>query len=207
MPKIVPTKSIPLPRAKLGNVRVSKIGRRFGRLVVIAEGVPLQAGKLGGTQTSQLRTWLCRCDCGREETIVNNTLYQKRGGKGCSQCPNGHRRAVGEASRTALISNYRCGARVRGHAWSLTNEHAAKLTQMPCHYCGAEPQGVFGAKRLNGYCLYNGIDRVDSTKGYTQENVVACCTTCNRAKSDRDPEEFMSWVLRVAAHQGWRPPA
>ena len=40
-----------------------------------------------------------------------------------------------------------------------------------CHYCGAE---------LRGYNL----DRKDNTKGYSKENCVVCCGTCNKARGN-----------------------
>jgi hypothetical protein len=44
---------------------------------------------------------------------------------------------------------------------------------------------------------YNGIDRVDSTKGYFNENVVSCCKVCNRAKSNLSLDEFKEWISKV----------
>ena len=36
-----------------------------------------------------------------------------------------------------------------------------------------------------------GLDRHDSSKGYTVENAQPCCPPCNSSKSDLDPHEFM----------------
>jgi hypothetical protein len=30
--------------------------------------------------------------------------------------------------------------------------------------------------------VYNGIDRIDNTKGYTSGNCLACCIRCNKLK-------------------------
>lgn len=46
--------------------------------------------------------------------------------------------------------------------------------------------------------LYNGIDRVDSKKGYVAGNVVTCCRNCNQAKSDKSIDEFEEWAIRLA---------
>jgi hypothetical protein len=44
----------------------------------------------------------------------------------------------------------------------------------------------------------NGIDRVINTVGYTVNNCVPCCFVCNKAKSDRDLDEWNSWLNRIA---------
>ena len=53
-------------------------------------------------------------------------------------------------------------------------------------------------KRLSDHVLKcNGIDRVDSSKGYTLENSVPCCKYCNIAKHTMTSTEFYAWVRRV----------
>lgn len=49
----------------------------------------------------------------------------------------------------------------------------------------------------HGQFLFNGIDRIDSLKGYILENVVTCCYQCNYAKSDLDIEEFKNLVIMI----------
>jgi hypothetical protein len=38
--------------------------------------------------------------------------------------------------------------------------------------------------------LYNGIDRINNEEGYTSNNTVSCCFTCNRMKGTMSSEEF-----------------
>ena len=45
--------------------------------------------------------------------------------------------------------------------------------------------------------VYNGLDRVDSSKGYVMSNVQPCCTRCNYAKHTGTVDEFFGWVARV----------
>src|SRR5208282_755064 len=74
-----------------------------------------------------------------------------------------------------------------------------KLTQLPCNYCGELPSRT---KTMTGEVFsYNGIDRVDSSRGYVRRNVVSCCSICNRAKSDSPVEVFLAWATRIAAYQ------
>ena len=63
-------------------------------------------------------------------------------------------------------------------------------------------------KKQNGVCSYTGIqmgfrlgsferlslDRIDSNKGYTKDNVVWCCWIANNMKQDMKVEEFHKWI-------------
>jgi len=40
----------------------------------------------------------------------------------------------------------------------------------------------------------------NDAKGYTIDNVVPCCTACNRAKWARTVEEFLGWIVQVYEH-------
>lgn len=47
-----------------------------------------------------------------------------------------------------------------------------------------------------------GIDRLDSNKGYTVENIVPCCFTCNQVKSNRfSPKEMQ--IIGTAIKAVW----
>jgi len=72
-------------------------------------------------------------------------------------------------------------------SWGLSIDQAASFYTQPCHYCGGEPNGNL-----------NGIDRQDNNKGYTIENCVPCCTTCNVAKQQMLPDEFIWHCNKVA---------
>jgi len=88
-------------------------------------------------------------------------------------------------SARTLLSNYKIKAKKRGLVWDLTEEKFLELTKMDCHYCGREPsQKVWSRNPKNRY-IYNGIDRVDNTKGYSSDNCVACCGDCNHIKSNK----------------------
>jgi hypothetical protein len=77
-------------------------------------------------------------------------------------------------------------AQSRGLVWALTFEVFQDLIVQPCTYCG-------GALPVAG----SGIDRVDSSLGYTVENVTPCCGECNRVKSDVLTYEEMLQVGEV----------
>lgn len=84
--------------------------------------------------------------------------------------------------------NIRTGARNRGLAWELPEELALDLVTDCCYYCGSAPGPV------------HGIDRVDNSRGYAEDNVVTCCKYCNMAKHTRTKEEYETWLVRAAEH-------
>lgn len=64
-------------------------------------------------------------------------------------------------------------AKKRSIQVELTMEEFSVVTSADCFYC-------WGSLPFAGY----GLDRKDSSGGYTLENVVPCCKICNRIKSD-----------------------
>lgn len=57
-----------------------------------------------------------------------------------------------------------------------------------CYYCGFHPQ--------DGEHL-NGLDRIDSSKGYTNENTESCCSSCNAIKASHNIDIFISIVRSI----------
>lgn len=85
------------------------------------------------------------------------------------------------------------------------------LSQQPCYYCGTEKSNKFSYCRINdrssdqarkeSVFLYNGIDRVDSDKGHSKNNVVPCCKYCNFGKGDLSLQQFYNWIKRIKKYQ------
>ena len=72
----------------------------------------------------------------------------------------------------------------------------------PCFYCGDINSSYLRDYRKGKLVsdiiiYYNGIDRVDSNKGYIKTNTVVCCKRCNVAKSDMSVLEFKEWLNRI----------
>jgi hypothetical protein len=85
-------------------------------------------------------------------------------------------------------------AKDRWIAFSLTPTLHAQITSFPCVYCG-EYQGTDS----NGQ-HYVGVDRLDSSRGYTQNNSLPACSDCNFGKNDRTIEEFARKNIVRDAH-------
>ena len=90
-------------------------------------------------------------------------------------------------------------AKERGYDFLLTIEIFKQLTQSNCHYCGIEPSQKISRSWLNGDYMFNGVDRVNNSIGYLENNVVPCCKHCNMAKYTMSEEEFRTWINRLIA--------
>lgn len=83
---------------------------------------------------------------------------------------------------------YKKNAKKRNLVFSLTKDDFYRLTSKQCIYCGD----------LNDY---NGIDRIDSTKGYFLENCVPCCEICNKMKLDHQYNFWISHMQKILERQ------
>lgn len=77
-------------------------------------------------------------------------------------------------------------AQRRGLTWSIDATTHRKLTALPCHYCvGVLPE------------TGSGLDRIDNARGYEPDNVVPCCSDCNRIKCHLLTHGEMLWVAQA----------
>lgn len=164
-------------------------GKKFGKLKVLEFS---HSQKMGNYT---FRMWKVRCDCGTLKTVKGAHLMSGDT-KSCG-CYNKAHLAPGEASMNTLISNYKRHAKNRNLDWGLSKEEVRKVTKLNCYYCGSEPKQEARNKRCNGTYIYNGIDRVDNSKGYFLDNCVPCCGVCNRLKSDMSYTEFKQHIQKI----------
>ena len=77
------------------------------------------------------------------------------------------------------FTNIKKKAKWRGINFSLLFElYETQLWGKPCHYCGCKLE-------------VTGLDRKDSSKGYSRDNVVPCCPNCNSKKKDKPYDQFV----------------
>lgn len=112
----------------------------------------------------------------------------------------------GQAGLNRLYNTYRIASKRRGLEFTLTKAQFKKLTSGDCFYCGKAPESVFfehntGEKsREHGKYFYNGIDRVDNTKGYIKSNCVTCCKEHNQWKKAMPYYDFIKNIINTANH-------
>ena len=94
---------------------------------------------------------------------------------------------------------YRENAKDRALEFALERLDIEGFIDAPCHYCGRLPEPISAGKYyyLKGL---NGLDRIRNDEGYTLDNVVSCCFSCNRMKSTRSYWEFLTQCAIIAAY-------
>jgi len=162
--------------------------------LVALERASNRRGRAGNSRTF----WKCRCDCGQTKEVA----YLNLSNGDVRSCGCLHRELAAHRVRerfrdypkhSRVFRYYRRNAKMRGVDWNLSKEEFFRLIQADCYFCGTPPPSRPGPYDLK----YNGIDRIDNSKGYEEGNVVACCTTCNSAKSTMSVLEFAKWVERI----------
>lgn len=122
---------------------------------------------------------------------ISVKLYNKtnwKSYKGCNYC-------ISDFNSKALNkkqSYYKLNAKNRNLSWELTSQEFYTLVTQPCKYCGQ----ISNIEKEE----FNGIDRIDSSKGYTIDNCVPCCTQCNTMKLDYTLEDFTNHIKRIYNH-------
>jgi 5-methylcytosine-specific restriction endonuclease McrA len=144
--------------------------------------------------------FVCICECGNTRYVSGSNLYGKNPIKSCG-CYRQKRLRPYEAL-------YRLAKRIilQHTRWTLElsyEEFLGFTKTVCCTYCGAAvvwPR--YGKANLRvGYNL----DRKDNTKGYTKQNCVVCCKSCNLTKGDRFTyKEFMLLSPALKRIQGRR---
>jgi len=148
--------------------------------------------------------WRCKCDCGKKITLPTTALTSKNAYKSCGRC---HllRQPDEVTVKKHVLLKYKNGAVSRELAWRLSDNVAWTLVRDHCYWCGAAPEirKMWKTDRRHRTIEYplNGIDRLDSRKGYVTSNVVTSCVQCNRAKSDLRSQEFLEHIAIIVNYQ------
>jgi len=161
-------------------------GQRFEKLIAIRDIGSKQEGK------RKFRWWLCQCDCGKFTEIRAGHLIGGQTGCGCKR-----KLSKGQSAFNSLYCTYQQNAKKRDRSFELSKKQFKRLTQESCSYCGSEPSGIIEKKKQNGIYVYNGIDRLDNTIGYTKDNCVSCCKICNMMKRDLTTKEFLNHIKKI----------
>lgn len=173
-------------------------GQRFIRLLVVEQ---LKERKHGSVM------YRCMCDCGNELSIRRDALtsgntrscgcLQKEVAKEMGRSMRTRFLGEGEAAFLSLYRSYKKGAVSRGYDFELDITMFRELTSRHCFYCGIPPIQEFKSLSKTGSYIYNGIDRIDNSIGYTIGNCVPCCKSCNYLKGSRNRSEFLELVRRI----------
>jgi hypothetical protein len=185
------------------------ISQKFGRLTVVEIAGSITIGK------AKRRLVRCICDCGNEKLVP--LTYLKRGQVNSCDCllletstanmKIAHNKLYEQGiwEKDPKIASAKKIWQMSYADADISFDQFLILSQNECFYCGAPPANCCSAycsrdsqfRQENGDFIYNGLDRVDSSKLHSLDNVVPCCIDCNIAKLDRTQKDFFDWIQRV----------
>ena len=177
------------------------IGQKFGALLI-----------LNVIRIESIDYFECKCDCGNNYTGIRHSIISGVT-KSCG-CRISTRKYGNPSIHSAMKiwnKSYKDG--------DITLNMFIILSQCNCHYCESPPGNCYNSfimqqkyrksKMLssknsnefsikNGNFIYNGLDRIDSSKPHNLDNIVPCCIKCNQSKMDRTYREFFIHIKKMA---------
>ena len=132
-------------------------------------------------ELKQIKSKCRRCLAEKSLNEFGRSHNVKTGfGSVCKACSNIETQRYRE-SKDGKFKYYSRIAKERGIKFLLTEEQFLSFWQKPCRYCGSEIKTI-------------GLDRFDNKSGYTIDNAVPCCTTCNKMKLTL---EYNDWIFHI----------
>lgn len=169
------------------------VNLKFGKLLVI-EYIGERFETLHNKYEKHF--YKCKCDCGNEHITYRRKLLSKY----IQSCGCGKLRELSGDIRglNCVYSSYKFNALKRNLDFNISKLDFHDLSQKNCYYCNRIPSRInpHTKEKLIKF-IYNGIDRIDNSKGYSLDNCVSCCTMCNRAKLDNSREDFLKWIREI----------
>ncbi len=163
-----------------------------------------------GNSSASFRRVVVKCPkCGSEiEQNLFNIYSGKTSRKLLKSCGCFHQQGLSERHRARqsskdtvaykLYCRYRKNAASRNHIFELTEEEFGHLCFQDCFYCQSPPELVVSEELWCGKDHpVSGVDRLDSSKGYSLGNVVPCCKTCNLMKNTLSKQTFLEQIAKI----------
>ena len=175
----------------------NEVGNKYGRLTV---------REFKGTNKST-SFWLCSCECGNELVTRGNTL---RSGQvtTCGKCGFSGKKINPQEPLKRMYRGLVGGAKSRNLINELSFDDFVTLSEQDCYLCGLPPHETRTSlnrrakyRKFEATLVANGVDRRNNDVGYTKENSVACCSMCNRLKSDFELEHFIEKIGLIYERQ------
>jgi hypothetical protein len=82
---------------------------------------------------------------------------------------------------------YKFSANKRQHEFSISKSFFNEKIKESCYLCGKKSTDIHK----------NGLDRIDSNKGYIESNIKACCSNCNYIKRNNDYDEMIDKCMKI----------
>lgn len=181
--------------------RQNLVGMRFGKLVVINQAPSKKYGK-------QIKAaWNCRCDCGNIVSVCSGSLlYSNQTACACSHKRKGRNSPNWDgcgAIPQSYMSTVLHGARVRNLEYNLDIGVLWTLFKGQGGRCALSGMQIFFRDKnmkSGGDLEYEetaSLDRIDSSKGYTNDNVQWVHKHINVMKNSHSEDYFLELCLNV----------
>jgi len=172
------------------NTGKNEINKTYGKWTVLDEA------KKPVHITGRGKYFLCECSCiHKTRRIISGHALRSGGSNNCG-CKWRYSIRNVDAPFNMLLGNYINSANKRNKSFNLSLDDIKRLSQDICFYCGQQPMATLKPFGKHNF-VYNGIDRIDNSLGYTIKNCVSCCKNCNTAKLDMNVDQFKNWITSV----------
>ena len=176
---------------KKGQSEAKILNEKFGSCIIIDLNYILEDKK---------RSYNTRClVCNKESW--RRWDHFKKGPKYCKFCKDKmSAKSSPNSVINSLFSGLKSNAKSRDIQVEITKEYFTNKIKENCYYCGDSPiVSQFSKTRNRSKILvsHNGIDRVDSSKGYTIDNIVTCCSICNIMKNKFNEDVFFDKITKI----------
>lgn len=182
---------------------IPSIGEKFYNLTVI-DNKDLYIDRPSGRRTAVL----CKCVCGKEKLLELKNFTSKdpkyrAKSCGCNSYYPGQSKHALRGDHPNKINwelwrHYKTNAVKRNLEFELTREKFIELINQNCYYCGTSPE----LRKRNDVEFYaNGVDRIDSSIGYTDKNCIPACKICNNMKWHFTKEDFFKQVKLILEYK------
>lgn len=178
-------------------------GQRFGKLIAIRYSHSTKhIAPTGLHRPVCTRYWECICDCGRTCLKATRGL-RGSDAKSCGICSSirfkGDKNPIftgcGDIYGTYML-NKKQGAVRRGMCFEITAKQVWELylkQNRKCVYTGME----LSFKKEQGKGVTASIDRIDSSIGYTPDNIQIVHKFVNVMKREFTHDEFIDWCRQI----------
>ena len=176
-----------------------KVGMKYNHLTIISE--ELEKSKDGHLLVR------CRCDCGKEKLIAPYRLFNIKP-ISCRSCANKRKdyphEGIGEITRV-YFHTIKSSAKRRNLEFSITMEDMWSVflkQNRKCRFTGTELT-FSRSKKTGSYSpdfskISASLDRIDSNKGYTIDNIQWVHKTVNVMKSSLSDKSFIGICKLIA---------
>lgn len=172
------------------------IGEQFGGLKVLNT---VRVTQPSGNMITKYEVQCVKCG---STSLKSKNQLDRFTADGCMKCTKKGTRKPKLSIEERNYNNYKSKIQHQctDKEFKLSLEEFSFITKQNCYYCDSEP--VFPERFKNDFKqreieYFNGIDRIDSSKGYILDNCVPCCSICNRMKSDFSQDFFLDHINKI----------